>query len=116
MNAIKQKKNFQISKKKIDALTNHRIPIYRWPFLITLTQFEKTGSINKTFISLEILNIKLETRSHDLLLFVGGVCIPFNRRNELNFKNQNANRETSILSMNKLKDFSWKKNDQDKSL
>ena len=78
-------------------------------FLITLTQFEKTGSINKTFISLEILNIKLETRSHDLLLFVGGVCIPFNRRNELNFKNQNANRETSILSMNKLKDFSWKK-------
>ena len=59
-------------------------------FLIKLTQFEKTGSIGKLFISLENLKIKFHFQNSisitffltlTFLLFDGGFHLPFNKRN-----------------------------------
>ena len=64
-------------------------------FLIKLTQFEKTGSIGKFFISQENLKNKFHFRNWQsitlfvtftLPLFDRGVCFPFNKKNELNLK------------------------------
>ena len=49
------------------------------PFLLKLTQFEKTGSIRKNFISLGNLTFTL-------LLFDSRICLPFNKENALNLK------------------------------
>ena len=75
MNASKQLKNtedifwknlnFQISKKKIDGLKAPWISEIFDTFLMELTQFEKTGSIGKIFMSLgnSITNSTCETQS-----------------------------------------------------
>ena len=64
-------------------------------FLLKLTQFEKTRSICRTFISLGILIINFHFRNKKsitffvtftILLFYSGVCLPFNKRNALNLK------------------------------
>ena len=63
-------------------------------FLFNLTQFEKTGSIGKTSISLGNLIINFHFRNSKsitffetftLLLFDSGTRLPFNNRNALNF-------------------------------
>ena len=73
-------------------------------FLLKLTQFEKTGSMDKTFISLGNLIINLHFRnkksitffvSFTLLLFDSGVSLPFSNGNALNFKNDKSNSEKS---------------------
>ena len=79
-------------------------------FLIKLTEFEKTGSIDKIFISLGNLIIKFRFQNKNLiifivtftfLLFVKGVSLPFNEGNELNLKrNQKSNRNKSRLKQN----------------
>ena len=76
-------------------------------FSLKVTQFEKTGSIGKTFISLGNLIINLHFRNQKsitffvtftLLLFDSGVCLPFNKRNELNLKrNHKPNREKTKI-------------------
>ena len=64
-------------------------------FLLKLTQFEKTGSIRTTFISLGNLIIYFHFRNQKsitffvtftFLLFDSGVCLPFNNVNALNLK------------------------------
>ena len=40
-----------------------------------------------------------------LLLFKSGVCLPLNKRNELNVKNQKSIREKTNLSVDKFKNF-----------
>ena len=58
-------------------------------FLIKLTQFEKTGSISKIFISLGNLNIRKQKSitsimTLTLLLFDTQIDLSFNKGNELN--------------------------------
>ena len=74
-------------------------------FLLKFTQFEKTGSILKTFISLGNLIIIFHFRNQKsitffeiftLSMFDSGVCLPFNKVNELNLiRNHKLNREQS---------------------
>ena len=62
-------------------------------FSMKLTQFDKTGSIGKFLIPMENLKNKFHFRNQKsitvfetltLLLFNSGVCLPFNKGNELN--------------------------------
>ena len=55
-------------------------------FFIKLTQFEKTGSMRKDYKNLITL-FKIFT----FLLFDSGVCSPFNKGNEMNFKKKHVN-------------------------
>ena len=81
-------------------------------FKLKLTQFDKTGSIHKTFISLGNLISNFHFRNQKsitffvtftLLLFDSGFCPPFNNGNALNLKiNHKSNREKSKLSVNKF--------------
>ena len=59
-------------------------------FLIKLTQFEKTGSLGKNFVTFTFLLVESE------------VFLPFNKEIELNLI-RNQNREKVILSLNKFK-------------
>ena len=80
--------------------------------LLKLTQFEKTGSVHRIFISLGNLIINFHFRNQKsitffqtftLLLFESGVCFPFNKRNALNLtRNHKSNRENSKLSTKNL--------------
>ena len=74
-------------------------------FLLKLTQFEKTGSIGKIFISLVNLISNFHYRNEKsitffdlyLLQFDNGVCFPFNNRNTLKSK---KNHEKSKIKKN----------------
>ena len=57
--------NFSISKKKIDDIEALSIcrRTYNERYFVKLTQFEKTGSIDKTFISLGNLIINFNFRN-----------------------------------------------------
>ena len=80
-------------------------------YKIKLTQFKKTGSIDQIFISLGNL-IKCHFRNYKsitffvnftFLLLNSGVCVPFNRGNEVNLKkNQKSNREKTNTRVNKF--------------
>ena len=79
-------------------------------FLIKLTQFEKTGSIGKTSISLGNLITNFHFRNlksitcfvtFTLLLFDIGVCLPLNNGNALNLKRKlksNSEKKTNKKS------------------
>ena len=81
-------------------------------FLLKLTQFEKTGSIGISFISLGNLIINFQFRNEKfikffvnftILLFDSGVCLPFNNRKALNLKiNEKSNRKKLKLGVNKF--------------
>ena len=80
-------------------------------FLLKLTQFETTGSIRKTFISLGNLIINFHFRNQKsitffvtftLLLLDSGICLTFNNENAESLKNHKSNRENSNLSVNKF--------------
>ena len=69
-------------------------------FSINLTQFEKTGSISKIFISLKNLKIKFHFQNQKRitflvtftrLLFDNGVCFSLNKAMELDLKNKIKN-------------------------
>ena len=89
-------------------------------YLLKTTQFKKTGSKGKTFISLRTLIINFHFRNekpttffvnYTLLLFDSGVCLPFNNRNAMNLKiNHKSNREKLKLSVYKFYKFFLKKN------
>ena len=90
-------------------------------FSVQLTQFDKTGSIRKSFISQGDLIIHFHFRNQKsitfsvtfkLLLFDSGVCFPFNNGNIPNLKiNHKSNRGKLKLSVNKfLTLFPEKKN------
>ena len=76
-------------------------------FLMKLTLFQKAELIGKTFIALDISTIKFHFQNKKpirffatftLLLFDRVVCLPFNKRNELNLKrNQKSNHEKSNI-------------------
>ena len=53
-----------------------------------LIRFEKTGFLSQIVISLENLKIKFDCRKVDLIFFAldNGVCLLFNKGNELNTK------------------------------
>ena len=81
--------------------------------MLKLTQFEKTGSIGKTFVSLGNLIINFHFRNRKsitffgtftILLFDSGVCLPFNNRNAMNLKK--IKRQTAKNhSLRSLKNF-----------
>ena len=81
-------------------------------FLLKLTQYEKTGSIGRTYISLGYLIIYFHFRNQKsitfivtftFLLFDSGFCLPLNNGNALNLKrNHKSNREKSKFSVNKF--------------
>ena len=89
-------------------------------FVIKSNQFEKTGSIGKTFISLGYLIINFHFRNKrsitffvtfTFLMFDSGFCLRFNNVNALNLKrNHKSNREKSKLSVNKFYNFFLKTN------
>ena len=89
-------------------------------FLLKLTQFEKTGSIRKTFISLGYLIINFHFRSRSpvsftIFLFDSGVCLPFQqwKCTELKKKSQVKPRKIKI-EREQIKTFLKKtKNQQD---
>ena len=87
---FQERSTFELRRKKLCRT------VYDEHFsLLKLTQFEKTGSIPKSFISLGNLIINFHFRNQKsitfdvtftFLLFDRGVCLPFNNGNALNLK------------------------------
>ena len=100
MKAIKQKKTDLFMKKastfeflRQKYAHEFQEKFMMCAFVIKLTQFEKNGLIDKTFISLGNLRIEYHFRNWKsirflvtfrFLLFDSGVCLAFNKGNDLN--------------------------------
>ena len=83
-------------------------------FLLKLTQFEKTGSIGKIFISLVNLIINFHYPNEKsitffdlyLLLFDNGVCLPFNNGNTLKSKKNHKKSKMKKKSARPISEYS----------
>ena len=121
MNARKPKKKTFFRKPSTCKFERQDMPLKLFEFhgqfmidhyVIKLTQFEKTGSIDKFLLQLGNLIIKFHCRNKKLItflvafkfqLFDSGVCLPFSKENKVHLKNQKSNCKKSNLSVNTLR-------------
>ena len=120
MQGNKEKKYWHILNEKIST---YEFISIKW---VTLKLFSRTisdwhffGKLDRLaiFFRCEFRNLSTFWKQVDhvfvtftISLFDSGVCLPFNKGNELNLKrNHKSNLEKVNLSLNKPQDFSWKK-------